>query len=345
MDPEIGMLLSAAEQRELTEDELVRLLGCPEDSPEASAIISHAHSLALSAQEGIGEIGAQIGIATGPCHADCAFCAFAFSTTDADDYVMPEDVLRRYVRETTAAGDVSCISLMTINDTEIDVLLDAVRTARAAAPSDVVIAVNTGDRAPEECAELRRAGASRAYHALRLGEGAITWLEPRDRLETVSGFIGAGIEVYAGTEPVYAGVSDREIASNYLGGMQYGFRHGSSSAMVPVGGTRFSRQGVGAVSARRADQISSALLLSTFADREYGPIGYYGGFYGGFGKVFAEFAGSPKGTADYIEKADPSKSLQGARKRLLESGYGRVRAADGSVRSLSALISSARSSD
>ena len=92
MDPEIGMLLSAAEQRELAEDELVRLLGCPEDSPEASAIISHAHSLALSAQEGIGEIGAQIGIATGPCHADCAFCAFAFSTTDADDYVMPEDV-------------------------------------------------------------------------------------------------------------------------------------------------------------------------------------------------------------------------------------------------------------
>lgn len=328
-DAAVSLLRKVSERKPLTEDECVYLLGFPEDSPEADMTVRFADRLSRIANDNTGEIGAQIGIITGPCIADCGFCKYAVGTTDADDFVMSDDTLRDYIGRITEHGDVTVISLMTIHSFDFEDLLGAVRVAREEAPEDVVIAVNTGDLTRQQCISLRNAGVGRAYHAIRLGEGDVTRLNPFDRLETVRNLMSASIGVVTCTEPVGPEDSAREIVRSYLGSEKEGFIHGSVAKRVPVPGTRMG--GCGEVSDRRLMHIASVLLLSTAWKADVSaPVGYYGGFYGGFGKVYAEYAGNPRDPKDYSEKSE-GKTVGWARRKLFEDGYSKIRKADGST--------------
>lgn len=293
-DAAVSLLRKVSERRPLTEDECVYLLGFPEDSPEADMTVCFADRLSRIANDNTGEIGAQIGIITGPCIADCGFCKYAVGTTDTDVFVMSDDTLRDYIGRITEHGDVTVISLMTIHSFDFEDLLGAVRVAREEAPEDVVIAVNTGDLTRQQCISLRNAGVGRAYHAIRLGEGDVTRLNPFDRLETVRNLMSASIGVVTCTEPVGPEDSAREIVRSYLGSEKEGFIHGSVAKRVPVPGTRM------------------------------------GGFYGGFGKVYAEYAGNPRDPKDYSEKSE-GRTVGWARRKLFEDGYSKIRKADGST--------------
>lgn len=76
-DAAVSLLRKVSERKPLTEDECVYLLGFPEDSPEADMTVCFADRLSRIANDNTGEIGAQIGIITGPCIADCGFCKYA----------------------------------------------------------------------------------------------------------------------------------------------------------------------------------------------------------------------------------------------------------------------------
>ena len=218
---------------------------------------------------------------------------------------------------------------MTIHSFDFEDLLGAVRVAREEAPEDVVIAVNIGDLTRQQCISLRNAGVGRAYHAIRLGEGDVTRLNPFDRLETVRNLMSASIGVVTCTEPVGPEDSAREIVRSYLGSEKEGFIHGSVAKRVPVPGTRMG--GCGEVSDRRLMHIASVLLLSTAWKADVSaPVGYYGGFYGGFGKVYAEYAGNPRDPKDYSEKSE-GRTVGWARRKLFEDGYSKIRKADGST--------------
>lgn len=303
-----------------TEDECVHLMGFPEDSEESGEVIAAAGGHIRSRDGNMCSIGVQIGVITGPCIADCGFCGFAIGTTKADEYVMPQDVLRDYLREATRYGDVESVSLMTIHNFDFDDLLDAVRTARGTLPDDVKICVNTGDVTAEELRELRSAGVVRAYHALRIDEGEDTRLNPLDRYGTIRRMRDAGIEPVSCVEPIGPEHSPKEIARRFFEARGYGCSHCSAARRLDVPGTRLF--GSGEISEMRIAQIRSALLLSTVSD------GFYGGYYGGFNKDFAEYAGSPKDNADYSEKGR-GNTLEAVRRRLFDAGYGWISAGDG----------------
>ena len=210
--------------RRLSENECVRLMGCPEDSPEGRLIMRSADAMARRLCGNTASIGVQIGVITGPCVADCGFCSFAMSTTKADDYVMPPDVLEGYLREAVDSGIVDSVSLMTIHNIELDDLLDAVATAKAILPDDIGLCVNTGDLTFGEMLELRDAGVSKAYHALRIGEGDDTRLNPLDRFNTVRNFVRAGLQMLSRQASGRAGSED----------VRYGRDHASASGSHPV---------------------------------------------------------------------------------------------------------------
>ena len=89
---------------DVTEDEIVFLLSFPEDSPEADMSVALADRIMRERCDNTGDIGVQIGVITGPCVGRCRFCNFSADTTDAEPYVMPDDVLRDYVREVTSSA-------------------------------------------------------------------------------------------------------------------------------------------------------------------------------------------------------------------------------------------------
>lgn len=249
---------------------------------------------------------------TGPCIADCGFCGFASSTTRADDYVMPDDVLRGYLRHATGHGDVESVSVMTIHNFDFDDLLNAVRVAKGSVPDGTAVCVNTGDLTEGELLELRRAGASRAYHALRLGEGDDTRLNPLDRRETIRRISDAGLEAVSCVEPIGPEHPCTEILDLFLGARGWGCTRCSAARRVSVPGTRLEH--AGEISTRRLEQIRSVLVMASLRD------GFYCGFYGGFNMDYAEYAGSPRDEADYSESS-AGNTVEAVRRRMRSAGY------------------------
>lgn len=312
MDAEARRILErGASGADLSVNECIRLLSFPEDSVESRAVTEWAQDHVRVSHGNSCSLGIQIGVITGPCIADCRFCGFAQSTTRADDYVMPADVLRGYLRHATAYGDVESVSLMTIHNFDFDNLLEAVKVTRSTVPEGVAVCVNTGDLTSGELSELRSAGVSRAYHALRLGEGDDSRLSPLDRFSTIRRIFEAGIEAVSGVEPIGPEHTSKEIVDLYRTAREAGCAHCSASRRVCVPGTGLAN--AGEISPARLLQIRSVLMLST-------GDGYYGGYYGGFDRDYAEYAGNPRDNADYSESS-LGNTIESARRRMLEAGY------------------------
>ncbi len=284
----------------LGEEECRYLLSFDENSPETEELIRRTDEFVRERCSNTGKIGAQIGIIVGPCYADCAFCNFAYSTTDVEKYTMGTEELTRYLEFIAKTDIVSSVSLMTIHNFDFDELLDAVVAAREILPEDVEIAVNTGDLVFQEAVELRKAGADSAYHAVRLGESIDNWLEPRGRFDTISNLKKAGLHVATGVEPIGPEHRIEEICENYFRMIELGADCCSASKRECVPGTRLAN--AGEISDRRLLQIRSALLTcSTWCDST--EFGFYGGYYGGFNRIYAEYGGSPKDTEELSEKS------------------------------------------
>lgn len=315
---DVGSILSdAIDGKGIGRQDSIRLLDMPEDSGYADAIISSADGFVRDRCRNQASIGAQIGIITGPCYADCGFCAFAYSTTDIEDYVMKDDELSGYLRDIVSKGCVSSVSLMTIHNFDFDDLLHAVELSRSTLPDDVELCINTGDLESGECRELKDAGVDSAYHALRLGESTDNLLEPLGRYETIRNLISAGIRVATGVEPIGPEHSSAEIMDSYLKAYDMGCSCCSASARESVPGTRL--YGAGEISARRLKMIRSVLLLSS-TDKDRTEFGFYGGFYGGFNRMFAEYAGSPKDLREISEKG-LGRTVEWVRERLISDNY------------------------
>ena len=58
--------------------------------------------------------------------------------------------------------------------------------------------------------------------------------------------------------------------------------------------------------------------------------GFYGGYYGGFDKDYAEYAGSPRDVADYSEKSN-GNTIEIVRRRFFERGFDHIRCGDGRI--------------
>ncbi len=304
----------------LNESECIEMLWFDESSPEADIIIGTAYKVLRESVGNSCSIGVQIGVITGPCIADCGFCGFAAGTTKADDYVMPSKVLRRYLEHVTEYDDVESVSLMTIHNFDFDDLMDAIDTAKETVPPHVSICVNTGDVTPEEARELRGSGVRRAYHSLRIDEGDDTRLNPLDRFNTIRTLTEAGIDTVTCVEPIGPEHTAEEIVRGFLSARDSGCIHCSAGRRIDVPGTRM--HGMGEISPRRLEQIRSVLFLSSLRD------GFYGGYYGGFDKDYAEYAGSPRDIADYSERNN-GNTIEAVRKRLFEKGFDKIRCGDG----------------
>lgn len=189
-------------------------------------------------------------------------------------------------------------------------------------PDHVTVCVNTGDVTVREARELGDAGVRRAYHALRIDEGDDTRLNPMDRFTTIGALSSAGIEVMSCVEPIGPEHSDAEIVDRFLSARGSGCYRCSAGRRMDVPGTRM--HGTDEISQRRLEQIRSVLYLSSMRD------GFYGGYYGGFDMDYAEYAGSPKDTADYSE-LNNGNTVEAVRRRLFERGFGSIRRGDGSL--------------
>ena len=176
------LLLKGYGREKLSKDDCRYLLSFQEFSPEAIFSRDLFDRFFMENCDNTAAIGAQIGVYTGPCSGNCGFCNFGASHTTSKTYVMPDDVLKKYLDGCNRFGDVSSISLMTNQDCPIDILVHFTEFTRENVPEGTEIMINTGDRSAEEFRMLKEAGAVTAYHVCRMGEGKDTAFDPKDRI-------------------------------------------------------------------------------------------------------------------------------------------------------------------
>ena len=330
VDPRILSLIHKGLRRQhTTEDDMIYALSFDHDSLESKLMISTWDRFMRSCCDDTCEIGIQIGIITGPCPGGCAFCNFNGATSDSEYYVMDQDVLKGYVRDAMEFGDVCNISLLTIQDADIDDILESVRTVKSSVPKGVRITINTGDISYEDCVELKKAGVVGAYHALRLREGVDNNLDPEVRKRTWRNLMNAGIVVSCGTEPIGPEHTVEEIVANYMEGIKGGCLNGGTGMRVPVKGT--IKGDIPAIPMGRMKQISAVLsLLSTWYNFNSFLNRWDFGFASGGNKIYAEYAGNPRDTVKNSESG-VGHTLGWCRRTMYADSYKHVLKSDGSI--------------
>jgi biotin synthase len=192
------------------------LLGFDPHSVEASYVCARAREMGMRACGGHGYVYAQIGVDQTPCPENCRFCSFAAVNTDladfdADQLEVPLERIVYLAKFFDAAG-VHLVSLMATAGLDFERYLDMVRAVRANVSDRLVIMANVGDLTIEQARALKDAGATAAYHALRLGEDEITDIDSEMRRLTIDHLHEAGIALMTGVEPLWQGADSGLVA-------------------------------------------------------------------------------------------------------------------------------------
>ena len=197
--------------------DIVYLLRFDAYSAEAAYVCARARELGMRACGGRGYVFAQIGVDSTACPENCRFCSFAAVNVDTTTYdpaqvEVPLERIVHYAKLFDGAG-VDLISLMATAGLRFDRYLDIMRAVRASVSDDMRLMANTADLSFEQARALADAGATTAYHALRLGEGVITDISPDDRRCTMRNLRDAGVELMTGVEPVWHDIDPVELSS------------------------------------------------------------------------------------------------------------------------------------
>ena len=328
MDSEfVRIALKGWNKEDVSRRECGYMLNFSENSEESLFISSLADRYLKSVCDRTAILNVQIGIQQNPCPGNCRFCNFNKGTSKILSSRITDEDLRRYISECVEYGDVRTISLMTMQNYDMDHLIHCIKLTKQYA-KDVNVTLNIGDVSYDDCIELKKAGATGAYHACRLREGTDTDLRPEDRIQTIRNYLYAGFTVSTCTEPIGPEHSVDEILDNYYCGMEIGTDSGSIMARVPVPNTPFGDKPV--LSMERVRQIRATLFMaSTSRKKEGSRIDEWdAGYFNGFNRFHAEYGCNPRDSSDRSEDGF-GHTIGFARRWAFNSGYDKILRPDG----------------
>jgi biotin synthase len=205
--------IEATQQGRLLEyAEALELLTMPADEALTEQVLATGRALTWRAADGRGQLYAQIGIDAQPCLIDCHHCAFAVGNGEHTQPIkMDLDEIVAHARIFDAGG-VHLISLMTTAAYSFDEYLEVMRAVRNAVRPEMPLLANCNDMNAEQARHLKAAGADAVYHAIRLGEGRMSRVQPETRRRTIANVRAAGLKLMTGIEPLTQNDDPREIA-------------------------------------------------------------------------------------------------------------------------------------
>lgn len=203
MDKTIRQIVDKAlDGGELKASELKALFAVPYLSEESYLIQYASRKMSDEACRGKAEVHAQVGLNSGLCPRDCQFCSFAaMNKVFTGSKVRPlEEVVESCLN--FEAGGANAIYLMATATYKFEDFLEVGREVKKALKTEVPLIANVGDFDEEEAKALKKSGFDGIYHAVRLGEGVITKIDPQKRLQTIALAAKAGLKVGTCLEPV-----------------------------------------------------------------------------------------------------------------------------------------------
>lgn len=296
-----------------SEADIAYLLGFSPESAEAAKVIEAARAIGMQACGGKGHLYAQIGVDALPCPEQCAFCAFAACNSDIDaaDAVVGTELIVHYARLFDGFG-MDLVSLMATSALDFERYLGIVEAVRSAVSDRLEIMVNVGDISSSQAERLAEAGASCAYHSIRIGEGVITAIDPDTRRDTLHNLKAAGLRIMTGIEPIWDGVDTHELAQRICEvAVWQPFAMGACS-LTPLEGSH-----AGLIDLKPASTafVRYAASLARFACGTSVPIGGIGGV------AWVDAGTDPRNRGYGSSDEELAEDVARARRRLEAAGF------------------------
>lgn len=200
----------------ITKDEIICLLKKDYHSLAGGMIMAAANEINRAAFQGKAEVHAQIGLNLSPCPNKCLFCAFAAANAvfKERNELDVEDVIQLALKAEISGAN--AIFFMTTGDYPFGRFIEISKDVRRKLKPDTVMIANIGDFGYQEGRQLKDVGYKGIYHAIRMGEGKVTNIEPQTRLTTFRAAHESGLLLGTCVEPVGPEHSIEEIAEKIL---------------------------------------------------------------------------------------------------------------------------------
>jgi len=324
-------LKAALDSQAPGKEQCAYLLGLPEYSLEASALMGVADAVSRRRFGNSAILLGQIGVDTAACPGNCRFCVFGKDHTTMQPSVLSLEEIRRRAHAFADGGDLFALFLMTMHEFDLDRLLDIVTAVCSELPPHTQIVVNVGDFDASQASQLKAAGVNGAYHVCRLREGTDTDLDPETRKRTFRVIKDAGLDFYYCCEPVGPEHTAEELVEQMFLGIEYGCFQHAAMRRVHVPGVPLSRNGQ--ITERRLAQVVAVVALATLGCPETRNIAVHEpnllGLAAGANVVYAESGANPRDTEADTEK-NRGLDMAACRKMLYEAGFASLLRGDGS---------------
>ncbi|MDR2771177.1 MAG: radical SAM protein [Clostridiales Family XIII bacterium] len=305
------------------------LLSFDENAAESYEMRSVAARLVRGANDNSAIILGQIGLEAAPCPGNCGFCSFGKGHTQFQKSRIDDETFISKLNDFCKDGDLYGLYLMSMHEYDLDFFLDKARLARKLAPATTQILSNVGDTDADGFKEMKKAGITGVYHVSRIGEGDVTDLDPKRRLQTMQNALDAGLQIFSCLEPIGPEHSIEELVENMFIGIDLGCTQHAAMRREPVPGTPLENKGQ--ISNLRLGQIVATVALATLSLPSMTYMGVHEpseiGYVSGANVVTAETGVNPRDAA-----ADTAHGrgmdMAACRRMLLDCGFRYIRRGD-----------------
>jgi len=258
------ILKKSLEGISLSKDDISSLFRIPLFSEESAMILAASRRKSESASNGLAEVHAQVGLNIAPCPKNCAFCSFAVKNkvfTESVEISADEAVTKAKQFETDGAN---AVFVMSTADYPFGKYLDISREMRKSLRRETILIANVGDFTREQAGQLKDAGFSGIYHAVRLGEGRDTNISVSKRLTTFNNAREAGLSLGTCVEPVGNEHSVEELVEKTIITRDARPVYSGAARRIPIPGTSMAQYGI--VGEARMAHILAVVRLSLSSD-------------------------------------------------------------------------------
>ena len=239
-----GILCKTKDGEVISKQEMTYLLTLPSDHPDTYLVMAEATRISKEVSRGRAEVHAQFAVNLAPCACNCLFCSFAKKNgvfTDSTEISPAEAVA--YAQQFEQDG-ANAIFMMATAHYPLSRFLEMGQEVRANLKPETTLIANVGDQTVDDAIRLKDAGFSGVYHALRLGEGFDTDLNPFKRKDSIRNFQEAGLIVGTCVEPVGPEHGNEELAEMIAFTASLNPAFSGAARRIPIPGTTMAKRGI-----------------------------------------------------------------------------------------------------
>lgn len=306
----------------MTKREIIELLSLEPTSSEVVTLREEADKLSRKRFFNKSLLLGQIGVETHACPGGCKFCNFSEDFFADENIAFDGKKIIEKAKNFVANGTINALFLMTMHDFKGDLLLDTVALLKKELPKSLQIVLNIGDSELSYWRELKSAGATGAYHVLRLREESDTKLKKSARLATIEAIKGADLDWYYCCEPIGSEHSNDELAEAIMLGNTFEcYQH---AAMARV---NFAKSLLGCyaeISKERLAQIVACVALASRDNESLKSIAVHEpdllSLNSGANSIYAECGANPRDVVLETSQ-NRAKSVADLQKMLLDANW------------------------